>query len=93
MDFATYGKYILDETAALLQIDSPSGMTRAAADHVIARFAALGYKAERTRKNGVLVCLGGKDQDDAILLEAHMDTLGGMVCEKSKYVVPLYEIF
>lgn len=81
MDFATYGKYILDETAALLQIDSPSGMTRAAADHVIARFAALGYKAERTRKNGVLVCLGGKDQDDAILLEAHMDTLGGMVCE------------
>ena len=81
MDFATYGKYILDETAALLQIDSPSGMTRAAADHVIAWFAALGYKAERTRKNGVLVCLGGKDQDDAILLEAHMDTLGGMVCE------------
>ena len=81
MDFATYGKYILDETAALLQIDSPSGMTRAAADHVIARFEAIGVHAERTRKNGVFAYLGGKDKENAILLEAHMDTLGGMVAE------------
>ena len=81
MNFEQYGPYILEETAALLAIDSPSGMTRQAAEHVMARFAALGYQAERTRKDGVLVSLGGGDPDDALLLEAHMDTLGGMVCE------------
>ena len=81
MDFAKYGPYILEETAALLAVDSPSGMTRAAADHVIARFEAIGVKAERTRKNGVFAYLGGKDKENAILLEAHMDTLGGMVAE------------
>lgn len=72
---------IIVETMALLAFDSPSGMTRRAADHVMARFAALGYAPERTRKDGVLVCLGGRNMDDAVLLEAHMDTLGGMVAE------------
>ena len=84
MDFEQYGPLILEETKALLAIDSPSGMTRRAAEHVMERFAALGYPAERTRKDGVLVSLGGEDRDDAILLEAHMDTLGGMVCEIKK---------
>ena len=81
MDFEKYGAYILEETAALLAIDSPSGMTHAAAEHVAARFVALGYHCEITRKNGVFVQLGGKDQDNALLLEAHMDTLGGMVAQ------------
>ena len=81
MDYQAYGKYIVDETLALLAIDSPSGMTAKAAEHVMARFEALGYAPQRTRKDGVLVCLGGRNMDDAILLEAHMDTLGGMVAE------------
>ncbi len=84
IDFDTYGKYILEETAALLAVDSPSGMTKRAADHVMMRFEALGYAPERTRKDGVLVCLGGRDAQDGVLLEAHMDTLGGMVCEIKK---------
>ena len=81
MDFEKYGPYILEETAALLAIDSPSGMTKQAAEHVMQKFAALGCEVTRTRKDGVLAYLGGKDRDNAILLEAHMDTLGGMVCE------------
>ena len=81
MDFTKYSQFIADETLALLAIDSPSGMTKKACDHVMARFEALGYAPQRTRKDGVLVCLGGKNMDDAILLEAHMDTLGGMVAE------------
>ena len=81
MDYQSYGQYIFDETLALLAIDSPSGMTAKACDHVMARFEALGYAPQRTRKDGVLVCLGGKNMDDAILLEAHMDTLGGMVSQ------------
>ena len=81
MNWEAYTQFILDETMALLAIDSPSGMTQRAAEHVMARFAALGYAPQRTRKDGVLVCLGGADMDDAVLLEAHMDTLGGMVAE------------
>ena len=81
MDFKDYGQFILDETAALLAIDSPSGYTKEAAAHVMARFEALGYKTERTRKDGVLITLGGEDKENGLLLEAHMDTLGGMVAE------------
>ena len=81
MDFEKYGAYILEETAALLAIDSPSGMTRKAAEHVKARFEALGYRSEITRKNGVFVELGGADTQNGLLLEAHMDTLGAMVTQ------------
>ena len=81
MDFEKYGAYILEETAALLAIDSPSGMTHNAAKHVAARVAALGYPCEITRKNGVLVQLGGEDKENGLLLEVHMDTLGGMVAQ------------
>ncbi len=79
MDFEKYGRFILNETADLLAIDSPSGLTAKAADHVMARFEALGYQPERTRKDGVICCLGG--EGEGLLLEAHMDTLGGMVHE------------
>ena len=81
MNFEKYGTYILEETAALLAIDSPSGMTHKAAEHVKARFEALGYASEITRKNGVFVRLGGADQENGLLLEVHMDTLGGMVAQ------------
>ena len=81
MDFEKYGAYILEETAALLDIDSPSGMTQQAAEHVMARFEALGYRCERTRKDGVVVYFGGEDKENGLLLEAHMDTLGAMVCQ------------
>ena len=84
MDFEKYGPYILEETAALLAIDSPSGMTQKAAEHVMARFEALGFRCEKTRKDGVVVHFGGEDKENGLLLEAHMDTLGGMVCEIKK---------
>ena len=81
MNWERYTQFIEEETLALLAIDSPSGMTQRAAEHVMARFEALGYAPQRTRKDGVLVCLGGQDMDNAILLEAHMDTLGAMVAQ------------
>ena len=43
MNWEAYTQFILEETLALLAIDSPSGMTQKAAEHVMARFAALGY--------------------------------------------------
>lgn len=76
-----YVEYMLDVTSRLLSIDSPSGYTEDAAEFVKNEFIALGYQPEMTRKGGILVSLGGMDTSNAILLEAHMDTLGAMVTE------------
>lgn len=67
---------------ALLSIDSPTGYTRRAAEHVLAAYRAMGFAPELTGKGGVLVCLNpGAPEGDALLLEAHLDTLGAMVAE------------
>ncbi|MED9903272.1 MAG: M42 family metallopeptidase [Lachnospiraceae bacterium] len=76
-----YLKYILEETKKVLAIDSPTGYTGEAADFVKSEYEKLGIKAVRTVKGGVLAELPGGDEKDAILLEAHIDTLGAMVAE------------
>lgn len=73
--------YVLEQTKKVLAIDSPTGYTKEAADYVIGAYEALGYHPVKTVKGGVLVEIGGEDTTDAILLEAHMDTLGAMVRE------------
>lgn len=77
----TYSDYAASKTIELLGIDSPTGFTVKAADWVKAQFEALGYPAKITEKGGVLIDLGGENAADALLLEAHTDTLGGMVAE------------
>lgn len=76
-----YIKYAVDKTCELLAIDSPSGFTDKAACWVRDEFSALGFDAKLTAKGGVLIDLGGKSDSDALLLEAHTDTLGAMVAE------------
>ncbi len=76
-----YANYAVEQAVRLLAIDSPSGFTEKAALWVQKAFSSLGFSAVRTGKGGVLVDLGGTDADDALLLEAHTDTLGGMVAE------------
>ncbi len=76
-----YGDYILTKAAEILAVDSPTGYTDEAAAMIIKEFEALGFEAKKTVKGGVIVDFGGKDDQNGILLEAHMDTLGGMVCE------------
>ncbi len=76
-----YAEYAASQAVELLAIDSPTGFTKAAADWVLQAFAGLGFPASRTLKGGVLVDLGGAGETDALLLEAHADTLGAMVAE------------
>ncbi len=76
-----YADHSWDQAAALLAIDSPSGFTGKAALWVREAFASLGFDAKITVKGGVLIDLGGTDAADALLLEAHTDTLGGMVAQ------------
>ena len=66
----------------LLAIDSPTGYTWMAAEHVTDAYRIMGLDPEITRKGGVLVCLNpDAPEEDAVLLEAHVDTLGAMVTE------------
>ena len=76
-----YAEYAANMAAALIAIDSPSGFTDTAADWVCKTFRDLGCDAHITAKGGVVIDLGGSDDNDALLLEAHMDTLGAMVAE------------
>ena len=74
-----YADYAWEKTQQLLAIDSPSGYTAKAAAWVKENFEALGFEAFITTKGGVIIDLGGEDKNDALLLEAHADTLGAMV--------------
>ena len=77
----TYADFAWEKTAQLLAIDSPSGFTDKAAAWVMNAFEKLGFTANITIKGGVLIDLGGTDDDNGLLLAAHADTLGGMVAE------------
>ncbi len=77
----SYVDYILEETKKILDIDSPTGFTGRAADYVMEEYEKLGYSPVKTEKGGILVELGGREKENAILLSAHIDTLGGMVAE------------
>lgn len=76
-----YADYAWEKTAALLAIDSPSGFTDRAAKWVCGEFQQMGFNAHLTAKGGVIVDFGGAAADNALLLEAHADTLGGMVAQ------------
>ncbi len=75
-----YAEFATKKACELLAIDSPTGFTDAAAKWVKDEFSALGYNAELTVKGGVLVDLGGEGEN-GLMLAAHTDTLGGMVCQ------------
>ena len=77
--------YVVEQAVNVLSIDSPTGFTARAADYVMGEYRKLGYDPVLTNKGGILVCVNegrpsGKPEEGPILLQAHMDTLGGMVC-------------
>ncbi len=76
-----YAQFAWEQTEKLLAIDSPSGYTAKAAAWVKEAFEGLGCPAYITVKGGVMADLGGKDETNALLLEAHADTLGAMICQ------------
>lgn len=80
-DYRKYTDYIIEQAEKLLSIDSPSGYCRQVTDYLLEELKRLGIQAERTIKGGVVASFDGKNREDGILLEAHCDTLGGMVAE------------
>ncbi len=76
-----YADHAWNYASQLLSIDSPSGFTAKAAAFVKEAFESLGFSAVITQKGGVLADLGGLDENNALMLAAHTDTLGGMVAQ------------
>lgn len=76
-----YVDYMLEQTQKLLAIDSPTGYTKNACKYVLQELKKIGYEPEPTKKGGILVPLSQVENTDALVLSAHIDTLGGMVSE------------
>ncbi len=79
---AVDGDYMLQQTAALCRIPSPSGFTHAAIDYVTTELGRIGIPTRQTVKGALVASLpGGDPERDGRTLSAHVDTLGAMVKE------------
>ena len=74
------------EILKICEIPSPSGFTQKVEAYLMERLQGLGFKPWQRHKGGVICALtpggepqSGKPVDDALLLSAHIDTLGLMV--------------
>ena len=76
-----YVDYILEQAKEVLAIDSPTGFTKKAAEYVIDQYEKMGYKVTQTTKGGILVDLGGENEEEGLVLAAHIDTLGAIVSQ------------
>ena len=74
-------KTCLDYCEKLLAVDSTTGFYEESENQLCAMLEELEIPCRRIRKGGVIADLGGADESDALWLEAHLDTLGGMVSE------------
>lgn len=70
-------EYMLKQLETLVNIPSPTGMAKEAADYVTAELTRLGFSPVRERKGTVMCTIGGCGHPLAI--SAHVDTLGAMV--------------
>lgn len=77
--YTEYSEYILNQAKNLLNIDSPSGYGKKVMDYLIEELSKIGVIATKTVKGGVIAEIDGKDADNALLFEAHCDTLGAMI--------------
>lgn len=80
---AVDGRYMLETTAELCRIPSPTGCTAEAVAYVEDRLARLGLEVRRTVKGSLVATLpgGGHAGAGGRVLSAHVDTLGTMVKE------------
>lgn len=74
-----YLNYALDKLEEIIKIPSPDGFTSEVTKYLKNEISALGYTPVVTNKGGVFVSIGGEDDKNALVLAAHVDTLGGMV--------------
>lgn len=76
-----YADFAIDKTVSLLAVDSPTGYTSKVAAMIKDEFSDLGCEAFITNKGGIAAVVSEGDANDTLLIEAHADTLGGVVCD------------
>jgi putative aminopeptidase FrvX len=69
--------YSVTQILALCRIPSPSGFTSMVTDYLVKELQALGFEPKKSNKGSITACLGG--EGEALVLAAHVDTLGLMV--------------
>lgn len=74
-----YIEYTTDFAKKLLSIDSPSGYGKNVTKFLTDELNSLDVQNHITKKGGVFAEIPGKSNEDAIMLQAHVDTLGAMV--------------
>ncbi|MCF0112207.1 MAG: M42 family metallopeptidase [Erysipelotrichaceae bacterium] len=72
-------KYIYTLTKELFAINSPTGFTGDAIDYLQTKAEEMGYKTFLTEKGNLIVEVEGVNNDTAVGVSAHTDTLGLMV--------------
>lgn len=70
-------EYFYNVLEKLIGIDSPTGYTTHVQEFLVTELESMGYKPVRTNKGNVIVEIG--NQDSAMGICAHVDTLGLMV--------------
>jgi putative aminopeptidase FrvX len=74
-------EYMVQATAELCRIPSPTGFTHMVTERIEAMLEEIGLSASPTTKGSLVVTLPGATSGDGRLLTAHVDTLGAMVKE------------
>lgn len=74
-------KEILGNMKRYLDIPSPTGYTREVITEVQKDFKDLGLSTQLTKKGALIATINGHDDDEHVMITAHIDTLGGMVKE------------
>ena len=69
--------YMLSQLEKLLAIPSPTGYTKEVSEYLMAELTSMGYAPYSLNKGGVICALN--EGENALMLAAHVDTLGAMV--------------
>lgn len=72
-----YHEYIVEQTAKVIGIDSPTGYHYNVQKYLVDTIQAMGFEVRTLRKGGVIANLGG--EGNPLMMLAHVDTLGAFV--------------
>ena len=74
-----YIEYTLEILKNIMAIDSPSGFTKEVTKYLNEIALEMGYETSFTNKGNLLITVHGENEEEAIGVCAHVDTLGLMV--------------
>ena len=71
--------YIIKTLENIVNIPSPSGFTKEVMEYVKKEAEGFGLTCQYSNRGGLLIEMAGRQNEESLLLSAHVDTLGAMV--------------